>query len=139
MCPRYSYPKVAQHIFVNLSLLLLGRIKIFCRQLESLTLSCSKFLSEFLRWSSPKKTRYGETFFNKLDADWTYLMVKVRQREKTQTLMEKILKNERTNEQTNERLSKRIEQNFMNEILSKTREIEENPFFRHDNRLFRQF
>ena len=43
--------------------------------------------------------------------------------------MEKILKNERTNEQTNERLSERIEQKFMNEILSKTREIEENPFF----------
>ena len=31
---------------------------------------------------------------------------------------------------TNERTSK---------ILSKTREIEENPFFRHDKRLFRQF
>ena len=44
--------------------------------------------------------------------------------------MEKILKNERTNEQTNnERASERIEQKFMNEILSKTREIEENPFF----------
>ena len=27
----------------------------------------------------------------------------------------------------------------MNEILSKTREIEENSFFQHDNRLFRQF
>ena len=35
---------------------------------------------------------------NKQDADWTYLMVKVRQREKTQTLMRKILKNERTND-----------------------------------------
>ena len=44
--------------------------------------------------------------------------------------MEKILKNERTNEQTNERASERIEQKFMNKILSKTREIEENPFFR---------
>ena len=49
--------------------------------------------------------------------------------------MEKILKNERTNEQTNERSSERIEQKFMNEILSKTREIEEYPF----NRLFRKF
>ena len=45
--------------------------------------------------------------------------------------MKKILKNERTNE----RASERIEQKFMNE----TREIEEAPFFRHDNRLFRQF
>ena len=47
--------------------------------------------------------------------------------------MEKILKNERTNERanekTNERASERIEQKFMNEILSKTREIEENSFF----------
>ena len=39
----------------------------------------------------------------------------------------------------NERLSERIEQKFMNEILIKTREIEENSFFQHDNRLFRQF
>ena len=31
-------------------------------------------------------------------------------------------------EKTNERASKRIEQRFMNEILSKTREIEENSF-----------
>ena len=46
----------------------------------------------------------------------------------------KIPKNERTNEQTKERASERIAQKFMNEILSKTREIEENPFFRHDNR-----
>ena len=53
--------------------------------------------------------------------------------------MEKILKNERTNEQTNERSSERMEQKFMNEILSKTREIEEYPFFRQDNRLLRQF
>ena len=57
--------------------------------------------------------------------------------------MEKILKNElvneRTNEQTNERSSERIEQKFMNETSSKTREIEENPFFRHNNQLFRQF
>ena len=53
--------------------------------------------------------------------------------------MEKILKNEQTNEQTNERANERIEQKFMNEILSKTREIEENPLFRHDNRLFQQF
>ena len=42
--------------------------------------------------------------------------------------MEKILKNERKNEQTNERASERVEQKFMNKILSKTREIEENPF-----------
>ena len=48
--------------------------------------------------------------------------------------MKKILKNEQTNEQTNERSSERIEQKFRNEILSKNREIEENPFFRHDNR-----
>ena len=53
--------------------------------------------------------------------------------------MEKILKNKRTNEQTNERSSERIEQKVMNEILSKTREIEDYSFFRHDNRLFRQF
>ena len=60
--------------------------------------------------------------------------------------MEKILKNKRTNEQTNERSSERIEQKFMNEILSKTREIEDYSgekksysFFRHDNRLFREF
>ena len=52
--------------------------------------------------------------------------------------MEKILRNEQENEETNERASERIEQKFMNEILS-TREIEENPLFRHDNRLFRQF
>ena len=38
-------------------------------------------------------------------------------------------------EQTNER----IEQKLMNKILSKTKEIEESSFFRHDNRLFRQF
>ena len=42
--------------------------------------------------------------------------------------MEKILKKERTKEQTNERARERIEQKFMNERLSKTREIEENPF-----------
>ena len=54
--------------------------------------------------------------------------------------MEKILKNERTNkrtnertneranEKTNERASERIEQKFMIEILSKTRQIEENSF-----------
>ena len=47
--------------------------------------------------------------------------------------------NERTNEQTNERASERIEQKFINAILSKTRKIKENPFFWHDNRLFRQF
>ena len=41
--------------------------------------------------------------------------------------MRKILKNEQANERTNERASERIEQKFMNEILSKTREIEENP------------
>ena len=52
--------------------------------------------------------------------------------------MKKILKNEQTNEQMNERASEKIEQKF-NEILSKTREIEENTLFRHDNRLFRQF
>ena len=33
----------------------------------------------------------------------------------------------------------RIDKKFMSEILSKTREIEENPFFRYDKRLFRQF
>ena len=43
--------------------------------------------------------------------------------------MEKILRNEQKNEETNERASERIEQKFMNEILSKTRKIEENPFF----------
>ena len=65
--------------------------------------------------------------------------------------MEKILKNERTsertkkrtnegrNERTNEIVSERMEQKFMNNISSTTREIEESPFFRHDNRLFRQF
>ena len=57
--------------------------------------------------------------------------------------MEKILKNERTNEKTNEwtnkRTSERMEQKFMNEISSTAQEIEESPFFRHDNRLFRQF
>ena len=53
--------------------------------------------------------------------------------------MKRILKNEQTNEQTNERASETIEQKFMNEILSKTREIEQNLLFRHDNRLFRQF
>ena len=53
--------------------------------------------------------------------------------------MKKILKNEQTNEQTDERASERIEQKFMNEILSKTREIEENPLFQHDNRLFWKF
>ena len=52
--------------------------------------------------------------------------------------MKKILKNERTNEQTNELSSEKIEQKFMNETLSKTREIEENSFFRHDNQLFRR-
>ena len=67
--------------------------------------------------------------YNTLNADWTYLMMKVRQREK----------NEQTNERTNERASEKIEQKFMNEILSKTREIEENPLFRHENRLSRQF
>ena len=41
--------------------------------------------------------------------------------------MEKIVKNERTNEQK-----------FMTELIT-TRENEENPFFQHDNRLFRQF
>ena len=46
--------------------------------------------------------------------------------------------NERKHEKTNERASERIEQKFMNEILSKTRQIKENSFFRHDNRLFRQ-
>ena len=46
--------------------------------------------------------------------------------------------NERTNEKTNERASERIEQRFMNEILSETQKIEENSFFGHDNRLFRQ-
>ena len=45
--------------------------------------------------------------------------------------------NKRANEKTNERASERIEQNFMNEILSKIRQIEENSFFRHENRLFR--
>ena len=52
--------------------------------------------------------------------------------------MEKILKNERTNEQTNERANERLDQEFMNEILSTTREIKENPLFRHENQLFRQ-
>ena len=52
--------------------------------------------------------------------------------------MKNILKNERTNEQTNELSSEKIEQKFMNETLSKTREIEENSYFRHDNRLFRR-
>ena len=42
--------------------------------------------------------------------------------------MEKILKNEQKNEETNERASERIEQKFINEILGKTWEIEENPF-----------
>ena len=57
--------------------------------------------------------------------------------------MEKILKNERTNERTNEwtneKVSERMEQKFMNEILSTTRENEENPFFQHDNQLLWQF
>ena len=53
--------------------------------------------------------------------------------------MKNILKNEQTNEQTNERSGERIEQKFMNEILSKAREIEENPRFGHENWLFRQF
>ena len=48
--------------------------------------------------------------------------------------MEKVLKNEQKNEET----SQRIEQKFMNEVLSKTREIEENLLFRHENRLFQQ-
>ena len=56
--------------------------------------------------------------------------------------MEKILKNERTEEQTNENeraLKSEREQKFMNEILSTTREIEENlPFFPHKNRMFRR-
>ena len=47
--------------------------------------------------------------------------------------------NEQTNERTNEKASERMEQKFMNEILSTTRENEENPFFQHDNRLFWQF
>ena len=53
--------------------------------------------------------------------------------------MKKILKNERTNEQTNELASEKIEQKFMNETLSKSQEIEENSYFRHDNRLYRRF
>ena len=52
--------------------------------------------------------------------------------------MEKILKNERTNEQMNE-LKNRAEIHEWNIGKSKIREIEENPFFQHDNRLFRQF
>ena len=44
------------------------------------------------------KQREPKNKENKLDADWTYLMVKVRQREKTWTLMKTILKNERANE-----------------------------------------
>ena len=39
---------------------------------------------------------------------------------------------------TNEQTDERMEQKFQNKI-SKTREIEENPFFKHDNRLFQQF
>ena len=42
--------------------------------------------------------------------------------------MEKILRNEQENEETNERASERIEQKFMNEMLSKTRKIEESLF-----------
>ena len=46
----------------------------------------------------------------------------------------------RTNERTNERANEwKSEQKFMNEILSKNREIEENSLFRCDNWLFRQF
>ena len=45
----------------------------------------------------------------------------------------------RTNEQTNERANGRMEQEFMNEIVSTTREIKENPLFGHKNKLFRQF
>ena len=47
--------------------------------------------------------------------------------------------NERPNDRTNEIVSERMEQKSMNKISSTTREIEESPFFRHDNRLFRQF
>ena len=69
---------------------------------------------------------------NKLDVDWTYLMMKVSQMRENNRSLEKILKIERTKE--------RMEQKFMYiEILSTTREIEENPFFKHDDRLFRQF
>ena len=42
-------------------------------------------------------------------------------------------------EQTNEQRNERMGQKFVDEILSTTPEIEENPFFRHDNQLFRQF
>ena len=37
----------------------------------------------------------------KLDADWTYLIMRVRQMKANMTSMEKILNNERTNERTN--------------------------------------
>ena len=33
----------------------------------------------------------------------------------------------------------RIDKKFMSEILSKTREIEENPYLRYDKRFFQQF
>ena len=57
---------------------------------------------------------------------WWWKLVKERkQRHKWKRYWKK---NDRTKEQTNERASERIEQKSMNEILSKTREIEENPF-----------
>ena len=68
------------------------------------------------------------------------MMKNSQMREDIDIIMEKILKNERTNanEKTKERASERMEQRFMNEILSETQKIEENSFFGHDNRLFRQ-
>ena len=58
--------------------------------------------------------------------------------------MDKILKNVRMNERTNKRTKGASERTnertrFMNEISSTIREIEDRPFFRHGNRLFRQF
>ena len=69
---------------------------------------------------------------NKLDADWTYPMIKVIQmRENIDETNEETNQwmNKWTNEQTNERVSESTEQKFMNEILRKTREIEKNLFF----------
>ena len=66
---------------------------------------------------------------NKQDADWTYLIMKVRQMRANLDINRKD-REKRTNERT--------KQKFMTE-LSTTRENEENPFFRHGNQLFRKF
>ena len=64
---------------------------------------------------------YSFAVRNKLDAVWTYLMMKVSQQENIEINGKDTEKrtNEQANEKTNERANERKEQKFMSEILSK--------------------